>query len=288
MTSSYAPVIIIGMHRSGTTMVARVLESLGLFVGKNKEGNHEALFFHHINEWFLSQCGGTWDHPDPIHSLIENQDARTLATNYIERYLLKSPRTIGFLGSKNYLRYRDLHNIEFPWGWKSPLNSYTFPLWLDLFPDAKLIHIYRHGVDVAQSLRTRGRRQMRLSKFQKLYYDLDFLHWIRPKPGYFIESVRCDSLEGGLSLWEGYLSESRRHVTKMGERAMEVKYEDFLIEPNDTLQRLAAFCGLTASAADIERAAQRVRKERAYAYRRNPELRAFAEQVQNRLIAHSY
>lgn len=32
-----SPVIIAGMHRSGTTMITRMLEEAGLFVGKRKD-----------------------------------------------------------------------------------------------------------------------------------------------------------------------------------------------------------------------------------------------------------
>ena len=31
-----SPIIIIGMHRSGTTMLSRQLEALGVFMGKKK------------------------------------------------------------------------------------------------------------------------------------------------------------------------------------------------------------------------------------------------------------
>lgn len=41
----HQPIIILGMHRSGTTMITQLLENLGLFVGTEKEVNHEALFF---------------------------------------------------------------------------------------------------------------------------------------------------------------------------------------------------------------------------------------------------
>lgn len=288
MTSTYSPVIIIGMHRSGTTMITRLLEAIGLFVGRNKDTNDEAMLFHRINEWLVSQCGGFWDHPEPIHELIESKDIRSLVTDYIGHYLLKSPRTIGFLGWRKYLHYGNLHDLDFPWGWKSPLNTYTLPLWLDLFPDAKVIHIYRHGVDVAQSLRVRGRREMRRTRFQELYYDLRFLHWIWPKRGSFIESVRCDSLEGGLSLWEEYLSEARSHISSLGRQATQVRYEDFLTEPTHTLKELAAFCGVTADDITVEQVARRLKTERAYAYRRNPELQTFADQVANRLVAQNY
>jgi len=50
-----SPFIIIGMHRSGTAMIAQMLEELGLFTGRKKQQNHEALFFMNINDWLLHQ-----------------------------------------------------------------------------------------------------------------------------------------------------------------------------------------------------------------------------------------
>ena len=45
--TSYNPVIIIGMHRSGTTMLAKFISELGIFLGssKNRGPNHESYFF---------------------------------------------------------------------------------------------------------------------------------------------------------------------------------------------------------------------------------------------------
>lgn len=288
MRSQCSPVIVIGMHRSGTSMIIRLLEELGLFVGEKKDANDEAVFFHKINEWLISQGGADWDHPQPFHHLIANEEIRGLATDYISRYLIRSPRTITFLGWKKYLRYRTPLDLDIPWGWKSPLNTYTLPLWLDLFPNAKVLHIFRHGVDVAQSLRSRGRREMQRTQLQRLYYKLRVVHWLRPKPGTFIDSVRCDSLEGGLSLWEEYLSEARSHVRALNGRAVEFRYEDFLSEPERILGELARFCDLSANEAAIEAVASQVKKERAYAYRGNPELRAFATRVSQRLAAQNY
>ena len=39
------PIIILGMHRSGTTMITKMLENLGLFVGAEKE-NRDCSFVH--------------------------------------------------------------------------------------------------------------------------------------------------------------------------------------------------------------------------------------------------
>src|ERR1700757_2188147 len=119
MSNSHNPIIVIGMHRSGTTMITRLLELMGLFVGESKDANHEAVFFEGINQWFISQAGATWDHPQSLHDVIGNQEVRGLITNYAKQYLLRSPRAISFLGWRRYLRYRSPLDLDIPWGWKS-------------------------------------------------------------------------------------------------------------------------------------------------------------------------
>jgi hypothetical protein len=281
-----SPIIVIGMHRSGTTMLARQMEALGVFMGRKKEANHESIFFLNVNRWLMTQCGGSWDNPQSIHYLLENKDARQWAGEYMDRYLLRTPRAISYLGWRKYIRHRSPFELDSPWGWKCPLNTFTLPIWLDLFPHAKVIHIYRHGVDVAHSLRQRGRRDTNFG-FQGLYYKLPILHAIRPKIGEFVR-VRCDSLEGGLSLWEEYFAEARAHMRSLDGRVLELKYETLLCEPEEVLKEVARFCNLPASAAAIERVAALVQKERAYAYREKPDLQAFAERVAGRLHACGY
>ncbi|MBW1793701.1 MAG: sulfotransferase [Deltaproteobacteria bacterium] len=38
------------------------------------------------------------------------------------------------------------------WGWKDPRTTLTLPLWLKLFPKARIIHVIRNGIDSALSL----------------------------------------------------------------------------------------------------------------------------------------
>jgi len=219
--------------------------------------------------------------------LLDNSEVRSWTTQYIRRYLLETPRFGKYLGWRKYIRYHTPFQLDIPWGWKSPLNTFTLPIWLDLFPNAKVVHIYRHGVDVANSLQRRGRKEMQSTALRALYYKFPLLHVIKPKAGGFIP-VRCDSLEGGLSLWEEYLAEAGHHVRSLGIRAFELKYETFLAEPNQILNELSRFCGLQASEIAIRNAVATVQKERAYAYQESPDLRAFAERVPDRLHAYGY
>ncbi len=282
-----SPIIVVGMHRSGTTMLVRQLEALGLFMGSKKESNYESTFFLNINRWLMTQTGGAWDNPQSIHYLLQNEKARRNIGAYIARYLLRTPRVISYLGFGKYLRYRSPFGLDIPWGWKCPLNTFTLPIWLDLFPNAKIIHIYRHGVDVAQSLKKRGERDGDPARFEGFYYRWPILHAIRPKVGEFVR-VRCNTLEGGLSLWEEYFTEARGHVRAMARQALELRYEDYLEQPRQALKEIARFCNVVASDDTIEIVGDLVKKERAYAFRETPDLLAFANRCAQRLQQFGY
>ena len=274
MGTKFGPIIVMGMHRSGTGMVTRALESLGLFVGKNKDQNHEATFFQRTNDWLLHQCGGSWDNPQPISYLVRNSEIRDKTTRYIRDILLKSPRTISFLGWSRYALYRDINRLKIPWGWKDPRNTFTLPLWLDVFPDARIVHIRRHGIDVANSLVKRGRAK---SPAQKIYNSLSFLHWLRPKRGSFVMSPRCDTVRGAYSLWEEYLQLAEDHVNRLGARAFELSFEDLIAQPRAVIPDLCRFCGLSAEGYAVERVAEAFNRERAFAFQRDSQAQALAD-----------
>ena len=45
MSASLPPVIVIGMHRSGTSLLARLLRAGGVFMGAWRNNHDEAQFF---------------------------------------------------------------------------------------------------------------------------------------------------------------------------------------------------------------------------------------------------
>ena len=67
------PVAIVGMHRSGTSMVAKLLQQAGLNLGdeadlmppaeENPEGFYEHLEFVRLNDEVLNVAGAGWDCP---------------------------------------------------------------------------------------------------------------------------------------------------------------------------------------------------------------------------------
>lgn len=255
---AHAPILIIGMHRSGTSLLSRMLEALGLFLGKRKDENHEAVFFQSINDWLLRQAGGAWDNPAVIQYLLDSSEITEKTSDYIRRYLLTSPRAASYVGWFHYLRYHRLASLSRPWGWKDPRNTFTLPIWLNIFPGAKIIHLHRSGMEVALSLRRRGRREFRL---QRWYRSVPLLHWIRPKRGGFVHSLRCDHLDAGLALWNEYMEEGNRHVAALKGRAFDMSFETLVREPVRSLAALASFCDLRVDKIAIERASQQINPE---------------------------
>ena len=54
-----APIIVVGMHRSGTTLAVEMLEGLGVYVGRKGGSNLEARLFKRVNKWLFAQVNAT-------------------------------------------------------------------------------------------------------------------------------------------------------------------------------------------------------------------------------------
>jgi len=283
--SGRPPVILIGMHRSGTSLMTRVLARMGLFVGAERDPNEEALFFLRINRWLVRQAGGAWDRPAPVLDLLAHRDVRRLAHEHVER-LMRSPKAASYLGLHQYLRHRGIRRIDAPWGWKDPRNTFTLPLWLDLFPDARVIHVCRHGVDVARSLLVRHQKVVDHAK--RMRGRARPFDWVRFEQGPFADTVRCSTLEGGFDLWDEYVRQASDSVRALGDQAMEVRFEEFVADPRPWLVRMSDFCGLDARNGMIDEARAIVRQGRSFGYRRDPVLQAFAQRMGPRLSVVGY
>jgi len=280
------PLIFTGMHRSGTSMLVRLLESFGLFAGTRKDQNNEAVFFKQLNFWLMAQCGGRWDVPESVHYLLENDDLLVWAEKYLKK-LLNSPRSIQFLGIRRYLSAGGINGISTPWGWKDPRNTFTLPLWLRIFPEARVVYIERHGIDVAHSLFTREQKlfSRTTSEFQKYQFITPY----RPKKGGFYGSPRCASLDGGFTLWMEYADQAENALGELPDhRVLKIRYEHLLEDPLACLQESAEFCKLNISRENIEKLSAGINSSRAYAYRENPALREFARAHRDELLVRGY
>jgi hypothetical protein len=277
------PLIIAGMHRSGTSVLTAILDDLGLFSGRKLEENHEATFFLHLNNWLLRQAGGAWDYPEPFRDFLTYPDLVEARAAQL-RHMLTMPRAIEYLGLVPYLRLGDVAALDRPWGWKDPRNTFTLPVWRKIFPGARLLVIRRHGADVASSLEVRARRLRR----ELTAHPVTRSRWGWRLPVSNNSFCRCLDLEASLALWESYTCEAEKHVRDMGELALAVRYEEFLDDPLRVMTDITLFAGLSPGRAAIETAVERLQREKAFKYREAAPLAALAERHKTSLAAFGY
>lgn len=251
------PVIIIGMHRSGTNLVTRFLMQLGVFMGWLREGNSEAFFYQRKNEAIFSLPGATWDNPGPLELALRDTPMAHKMVSDLEQYG-RSSKAMLYWGPWRWARIKSgLNQQNLPWGWKDPRNTFTLPLWLAVYPEARVINVVRNGVDIAASLKRREQKRLRTHK--------NLQHF----------SQRCLELAGGFSLWEEYVQKGLAHERALAGRCLRVKYEDFLAEPITQGERISDFLNLGTKSPRIQKAAEMINSSRGNAYLNDPELTAF-------------
>ena len=140
-------ICIAGMHRSGTSMIARMLNICGVHLGEEKdlippagdnpEGFWENDKFRIINEEILACFNGSWDLP-PLFGDGWTKDPRLLHIHSRASKLIKE------------------FSAYHLWGWKDPRNSLTLPFWQAHISGLKIIVCLRNPYDVYLSLSRRG------------------------------------------------------------------------------------------------------------------------------------
>lgn len=272
------------MHRSGTSLLTKTLDELGLFVGEDLQDDHESVFFIRLNNRLLRQSGSTWDCPERYQAMIPKPEWLTRQAALVRRYL-RGRSAARYAGPKYQRYFRSDAGLNRPWGWKDPRNTITLPLWMHLYPEAKIIHIKRHGIDVAYSLYTRERRITRV--FASLLKAVGS-QWPRASDGKFTNPLRCNKLDNTFKLWEFYTDQAQAHVRTWRNQAIEISYEDFLLEPVKMLEAICPFLGLPVNHAVINKLPSLVHVNRAFAYRNQNVLKEYATRVRERLEALGY
>ena len=276
LTTARPPLILLGMHRSGTTLLARMLDAMGVHIGadhKNETSESEA--FRQVNIRVLSKLGAAWHKPEPLWRVFKDRRLSNLVTATLGRHT-KSPAMRRYVGR---VAPRDT-----VWGWKDPRNTLLFPYWQKVFPTARVIHIVRNGVDVAESLRQREEVEHPLrTAARKLAYPVYPWRW----PEYNPQPFR--SHREAFDLWDEYLKFADHARTLVAaDNWLELRYEDLLAEPALLLPVIANFAGVETSPVEVAQLAKQVDAARRFPFTEKPELAAFYEQVQNHQTMQRY
>jgi hypothetical protein len=139
-------VIVLGMHRSATSLVAKGLHDAGVAMGddllqghsSNPWGHFEDIEFIALNDAILRAAGGSWDNPPPEEAILD-QASRYEAS--IKALVAANDGNV---------------DPDYPiWGWKDPRTTLTIRLFVRYLTRPHFIACFRNPWDVAASLEKR-------------------------------------------------------------------------------------------------------------------------------------
>ena len=201
---STAPIFIVGCPRSGTTMLRDLLRS------------HPHLTFPGETHFIPAFYRGYGDPRDCA-------EARKLAAAILElRWVRAWNLRLEADSFADCRSFREVlchlyeawarREIKPRWGDKTPNYVTEIPLLAKLFPEARIIHIYRDGRDVAMS-------------------------WVRAR-------FTPQNMYTAARLWSSWVGAGRRTGAALPRGMyLEVRYEQLLAQPRETMQRVCEFVG---------------------------------------------
>lgn len=136
------PIVITGMHRSGTSLTASILQKAGVDIGRellaagkgNEIGHFEDVEFLSLHQEFLTSQGISPEGWTTISKVSVPEQLASKAKHLLDKRL-KKPMI---------------------WGWKDPRTVLFLDFWHQLMPYTKFLFVYRSPWEVVDSLFTRG------------------------------------------------------------------------------------------------------------------------------------
>lgn len=169
-------VIILGMHRSGTSLTARMCERMGAYLGEadelngpalgNPDGHFENIEIVRINNNILRFCNREWyslEALDPDYNSPQIIKAMEEIKSCIRKLLEKSEKA----------------------AIKDPRISVMLPLWDKVLKELKVevdyIWVFRNPLEVMESLRKRNGYSSKHSLLLWVHYNLSILKFLKEK-----------------------------------------------------------------------------------------------------------
>ncbi len=148
-------IVVLGMHRSGTSCLAGNLQQAGLRLGRvslsnkfNLRGNRENKEIVQLHNSILKHNGGKWD--DPPADISWDRNHKQIRNRIIIRHSL------------GYYKY---------WGFKDSRALLLLEFWKEKINDIQPVGTFRHPLSVALSLNVRNNIPMEKGFYLWAYYN---------------------------------------------------------------------------------------------------------------------
>jgi len=217
----FAPVMLIGQHRSGTTILGTLLRKYL----KVNFGPESQFFFRKLRE--LPRYGDLDDDRNLRALIADIARERCFELNQFG-FSVDVDGTMSRLRERTYPGIIDTifsdfahHNGMERWGDKTPEYVLHLPELNRMFPDAQYIHIVRDGRDVA------------LSNFDVFF--------------------GAKNTATAAAEWKRYIEATREFATSVPQcRFLEIRYEDVMTAPADVFMQMARFMGIVDESGSLE------------------------------------
>lgn len=135
-------IIVLGMHRSGTSIVSGILHTMGVNMGTrfrepdthNSTGYFEDLDWRDLNKLIINYDGGTWYNVPNIRYMCAKRQKFEPAIKALVAEKSKSSL----------------------WGFKDPRTALTIHLLYQYLPNPQIVYVNRNSDDVVRSLMKRA------------------------------------------------------------------------------------------------------------------------------------
>jgi hypothetical protein len=246
--TAQGPIVVFNKSHSGSRLLAKVIEASGVFMGAHQNDSKDSLdllrLIHHLVVNHYPDYKGLLRRTpdcDPAFSAL----AGKVLASHLE----------GFGPS---------HDAQ--WGWKNCSTGYVLPVVDFLFPNARYIHLIRDGRDIAFSNHHGADTPYR----KKVLFNTDQ-----------IESWRNYRLTGWAYLrhshifntihWVNSVEVARAFAEPLGDRHLELRYEDLCQDFDANTRRVLRFIGREDVASQvIDEIAPTVHRKSLHKYENQP------------------
>ncbi len=151
MTHKRSPVIVAGMHRSGTSLVASILAASGVDMGERllaADRNNRRGYFEDVDVLGLQR--------QMLHEATVPDDGGHRDWGWTESEQLDRGRFAAFAPRARALAVAKSEGPAGFWGWKEPRTTLALDFWDALLDDARYVLVYRFPWEVADSMQRLG------------------------------------------------------------------------------------------------------------------------------------
>ncbi len=179
-------ICILGMHRSGTSAIARAINLLDVYLGEEKD-----------------ICNASFDNPEGFWEQLGIRDFHdSLLNEFVKAWDTVTPLNAGWDEAAEVQPFKDqllpligrLFGGRPLWGWKEPRTCLLLPLWKSLLGDLKTeltcLFVVRSPLDVAESLRKRNGFSLKKSYGIWFNYNISALRAVSDVPTVFVHYDR--------------------------------------------------------------------------------------------------